>query len=181
MRHIIRRTAGLLRVPALLVGGGDRRRLSHPPGRAAPRQNIPGLPECRERRGCRKRRARKAQSDAGNAGEARPRCGAGYDRQGRRGCRQRVRGGTPPRIRSTGRATIRATVTAMPPDTGPPWIGTKKTIPAATPLLSSFSADDRPEAEARPQHRRGFRRSTIPRRTSFWPEPWQPELIKSAR
>lgn len=73
-------------VPALLVGGGDRRGARTRPGGRRPGAKHTGLPECRERRGCRKRRARKAhRGRRERRGRHVPRCGAGYDRQGRRG------------------------------------------------------------------------------------------------
>ena len=70
-------------VPALLVGGGDRRGArTHPCGRR-PAAKRTGAPGCRERRG-----------------RHVPQCGAGYDGHGAQGCRHRVPGsGTPPRIR----------------------------------------------------------------------------------
>lgn len=92
-------------VPALLVGGGDRRGARTRPGGRRPAAKRTGAPGCRERRGCRKRRARKTHKGCRERRERRgrhvPQHGAGYDGHGAQGCgRHRVPGsGTPPRIR----------------------------------------------------------------------------------
>ena len=82
-------------VPALLVGGGDRRGARTRPGGRRPAAKRTGAPGCRERRGCRKRRARKTHKGRRERRKRRgrrerrgrhvPQHGAGYDRHGRRG------------------------------------------------------------------------------------------------
>ena len=92
----------LCRVPALLVGGGDRREARTRPCGRRPAAKRTGAPGCRERRGCRKRRARKTHKGRRERrGRHVPQHGAGYDGHGAQGCgRHRVPGsGTPPRIR----------------------------------------------------------------------------------
>ena len=86
MRHIIRRTAGLF-AGCLLFLSAEATAAEPVPARAggAPGQNIPAYRNAVNVGDVGNAGRAKRTEDAGTPGEARPRCGAGYDRQGRRG------------------------------------------------------------------------------------------------
>ena len=166
-------------------------RSPYPPVRAAPQgktyrptgmpraPGTPRTPGTSETPG-----AQSAQRTPGTPGKARPAVRRRIRQAWQAGLRpapcpgERHAAAHPP----TGRATIRATVTAMPPDTGPPWIR-RRNKPQPLPLYCPPSPRTRPAAGggSSTASARNSARSTFPRRTSFWQGPTWRANRSSAR
>ena len=163
-------------------------RRPYPPGRTAPRgkthrrtgmPRAPGMSETPSAQN-----AQRMPRAPGTPGTARPAAWSRIRRAWRAGLRptpcpgERHAAAHPP----TGRATIRATVTAMPPDTGPPWIR-RRNKPQPLPRYCPPSPRTRPAAGggSSTASARNSARSTFPRRTSFWQGPTWRANRSSAR
>ncbi len=156
MRHIIRRTAGLFAGCLLFLSAEATAAEPVPPGRAAPGAKTYRPTGMRERRGCRKRRARKAHRGRRERRGRHVR-GAAPDTTGRAG-------GAEAGTVSRGAARRRASAYRTGYDTGyrngyaagyrAALESDEETSPSRYPaIVLLLRGHDRPEAEARPQHR----------------------------